>query len=93
MRFYPDGGYQGDPEEVYGDDGPCDATGYGLSDTSDILDGEISSYTLHSSCYEHDLFTETDYEGTASTLLYGSQTQVPSTWNDNLNSMWLYNFG
>ena len=92
-KFWSDVDYKGDWDEVYGDDGPCDGTGYGFSDVTDIFDGEISSYELFSGCHESELFTDTDYEGNHTTLLYGNQSVLPAGFNDNVGSIWIYNFG
>jgi hypothetical protein len=92
VTVYENYGYTGAQTSIYGRGGPCDSSGYTLSDTSganSAVNG-ISSYRLFSSCNRSAIFTGTDRSGTGSAVLSGDQWYVGDAWNDNVNSMTIW---
>ena len=54
VTFYQNVDYAGYDDTIYGKDGPCDYTGYGLSDLTyenDYVISGISSYQTHNCCW------------------------------------------
>lgn len=90
--FWEEVDFGGDESQVYGSDGTCNGSGYGFEDMEDVQDetGGVSSYQLQGNCDVSEKFTETDFGGTSSGLIFGqSQSWVGSTWNDGgIQSFW-----
>lgn len=59
VTFYGDVDYGGESSQVFGDDGPCDAEGYGINDMDDVNDevGLASSYRLAGTCTISEMYT------------------------------------
>lgn len=91
VTFYGDINYGGSHDDVYGDSGPCDSSGYGLSDLGDVIDDVdgISSYIIGNDCNSQQYWTDTDYDGDSTTNA-NDCPWVGETWNDNLYSMKLW---
>ncbi|MBM7776068.1 hypothetical protein JOD54_006272 [Actinokineospora baliensis] len=84
VTFYEEAGQTGDESEVYGGD-TCDSEGYGISDMDDVQDEAdgVSSYTLFGDCDVSEKFSDYDFEGTSSGLIFGqNQSWVGAEWND-----------
>lgn len=93
VTFYGDVGYGGTSSQVFGDDGPCDADGYGINNMDDVNDevGLASSYRLAGTCTISEMYTGYDAEGTSSGLIFGQdQSYVGATFNDNINSFYMF---
>lgn len=91
--LYDEPGYAGGSEEIYDDEGPCDPDGYGFTDVSGAVGDGIASYTLHGRCAQSELFTDTDFEGQPSGLLFGgNQPAVARGFEHNVGSMYVYRF-
>jgi hypothetical protein len=77
--------FGGDDSFVYGDFGTCDNEGYGIDDmdgVQDDVDG-VSSYQLQGFCNVSEKFSNYNFGGTSSGLIFGqSQPWVGSSWND-----------
>ena len=83
--FWEDAGYGGDESDVYGDSGTCDHEGYGIADMDDVQDETdgVSSYQLVGQCDVSEKFSDYDFEGTSSGLIFGQQQAwVGAEWND-----------
>lgn len=53
VTFYENADYAGNADTIYGHDGPCDSSGYGISDLTyenNWVIGGISSYTTSNLC-------------------------------------------
>jgi hypothetical protein len=50
IRLYQHAGFQGEWTDIYGDEGPCDAEGYGISTTFWNAAFGISSYRVYNAC-------------------------------------------
>jgi hypothetical protein len=93
VTVYQDANYGGAQTSIYGRGGPCDSSGYSLNDTggaNSAVNG-ISSYRLFSNCNKSAVFTGTGGSGTGSGVLGGDQSYVGDAWNDNVNSMKVWN--
>lgn len=83
--FWEDVDFGGDESDVYGDDGTCDHEGYGIADMDDVQDETegVSSYQLVGNCDVSEKFSDYDFEGRSSGLIFGQrQTWVGADWND-----------
>jgi hypothetical protein len=99
VTFYQNEGFTGSSDTIYGDNGPCDASGYGLSDLTyenDWVIGGISAYQTHSSCWGQKYWNHTSgwspYTTPCKTFTNSWEVSyVGAACNDDLYSMWLWN--
>lgn len=89
--FHENIDFQGRFDTVAGQEGPCDAAGYGFSDLTlvNFNVGGISSYEYGagSNCHVATYWNQTGFQGTARVNFIGNQPFVGATWNDDLFSM------
>ena len=88
----------GNSDTIYGDNGPCDASGYGISDLTYennwVIDG-ISSYKTHSYCWGQQ-YWKTTSGWSPWTTPCKTWTDTWEVWyvgaacNDQLYSMWVW---
>jgi hypothetical protein len=79
VAFFQNINYGGDQDIIWGHDGPCDQSGYG-----------ISSYKMYNNCNVSEKFTGYNFTGTYSGLIFGyNQSYIGATWNDKMKSFWL----
>jgi hypothetical protein len=89
--FFEDANYIGYNDNVSGKNGPCDASGYGISDLASVelnVNG-ISSYYYFNNCNTQRLYSDTYYGGNQA-VNYGDNANVGQKFNDNLWSMRLW---
>jgi hypothetical protein len=84
--FWGDEGYGGNSSTVVESE-TCDSEGYGISDMDGIHDEVenkgVSSYELLGSCDVSEKFSDYDFEGSSSGLIFGqNQSWVGGAWND-----------
>lgn len=89
ITFFEDAGWIGYHDSVWGNDGPCDSTGYGMSDliAMNLNVAGISSYYYFNECDAQRYYYLSYYGGTASPVRYGDRYFVEDPWNDHLYSM------
>lgn len=93
ITVFEDAGWIGYYDNVYGQDGPCDSSGYGFTDLRALnayVNG-ITSYYYYNNCDAQQYYTSTYYGGTRSAVRYGDRYNVGSPWNDHLWSMRVWN--
>ncbi|MBM7772660.1 hypothetical protein JOD54_002864 [Actinokineospora baliensis] len=91
ITFYADINYGIPFEEVYGDDGACDAEGYAMPELENLNDriGGVSSYIISNDCNDQIYYYDEDYEGARNSNRNDSPW-VGATWNDHLYSIKLW---
>lgn len=73
MTWYKDLWYEGESTKVYGQDGPCDANGYGISNVgagAAHWNDSISSYKVFNNCIWSRSYTNINYGGSCLQSLY-----------------------
>ncbi|MGB6453088.1 MAG: hypothetical protein WBH47_01235 [Streptosporangiaceae bacterium] len=100
VTFYENEDYGGPSDTIYGDNGPCDASGYGIPDlsyTNDWVVNGISSYETHSSCWGQKYWSilsgYNPYTTNGLCKTFTNTWQVPyvgAACNDKLYSMFLW---
>jgi hypothetical protein len=91
VTFYQNEGYTGNSDTIYGKNGPCDPSGYGLSNLSyenSFVVGGISSYKTHNSCGGQSYYKLASY-GQFCKTFYNTfaLNYVGALCNDDLQSM------
>jgi hypothetical protein len=62
VTFFQNEGFSGNSDTIYGESGPCDGNGYGISDLTYEnvwVIGGISSYETHSNCWGQQYWNHT----------------------------------
>lgn len=95
VTFFRDANFQPqnqNTDTIYGTSGPCDSTGYAISDLSysnDVVVGGISSYYYWNNCTSQ-IYWNGLYETGASKSNTDDCAYVGNTWNDVVYSMKLW---
>jgi hypothetical protein len=90
VKYWAEGNFSGDAEEIYGYSGSCNTSGYGIPDTAPLQD-RISSYRLFGDCNSATIYDGFRYEGNARRF---NQVSVDAgtlgiEYNDKVRSMWV----
>jgi hypothetical protein len=92
VTYYQNVGLTGYDEDIYGDAGTCDNSGYGFRDLTAVnsaVNG-ISSFQMYGLCRVADVCKYAGF-GTCSSPFYGQrQTYIGAAYNDNVRSGWVW---
>ena len=89
VELYENTNFGGRSFIVYGNAGPCDASGYSISDstTPNSTVGGVSSYKAYSNCLTQNLFNRTQCSGTNTVFNGFSQPLVGDAYDNSVLSM------
>lgn len=89
MEVYAGTNYGGKSFIVYGNQGPCDASGYTISDATDINDtvGGASSYRTYNGCDNHKIYNQTDLRGTPAAYVGSGISALPAAYDNKVASV------
>lgn len=90
VNLYEHADFGGFWEDIRGDDGPCDAAGYGIPNFT--LGGALSSYRAFGTCNNVRLYSEQYYNGLAS-VPFRQECGRLGVWNDLARSFWVWHGG
>lgn len=90
--LYRDANYSGNTAYIYGDAGPCDASGYGISKAWTYPNpgvADVSSYRLYNNCNTASYWDSPwwPYSGNWSGWVAGTTVANLGAWNDRMYSM------
>ena len=92
MTWYVDANYGGRSTNIYGDAGPCDSSGYGISYvnnwTTQNWNDVISSFKVWNNCTWTRAYTNANYGGKCQ-LYDGNTSYVGARMNDQISSFWI----
>jgi hypothetical protein len=77
MVWYKGGKYTGDSTSIYGYYGPCDDTGYGISNVGSGWNDHINSWKVFNACTYSSDFQNINYGGSCSIYSGNVGTRVP----------------
>lgn len=88
-ELYADTNYGGKSFIVYGNQGPCDASGYTISDstTPNTTVGGISSFRAYNNCNNQKLYNQTGLRGTPAGYVGAGASSVPAAYDNKVLSL------
>jgi hypothetical protein len=91
MTWWEDANFQGDSTKIYGDSGPCDADGYGISWVGIFWNDRISSFETWNNCNYTSAFWDRDYGHPCQNYTDYEVSYVGDNMNDNISSFFIAN--
>lgn len=89
--FFRDEDYGGPKVVIYGSDGTCDQSGYGVNNMDPVIEdlgGGVSSFRMFGNCNTADVCDQYNHAGICGYFYSQNISYVTNRWNDNILSFY-----